>query len=174
MRAGPAALAIGLLLAAVLPAQAAWMTFVLRDVGSGERIGMGARIYNEDAVPVLSIVCRPGGLGAMYDTGIAMPEDAVVDALPQALLLGADGGAFDPFPATLEPFTRGERTEMRLVLQPGEVQGLVEYVLAATGSIQVGYRMDEADVITSFDNDSATLTIGAVLGECEGRGGKVK
>jgi len=173
MRFGRLALIAGLLLAGVIPAQA-WMTFVSRDVATGERIGMGANVFNENEDQVLSIVCTPEGLAAMFDTGLVVPGEAVLDQLPTTLLVGADGGAYDPFPVTLEPYNRGERIEMRLVLDPAEVAGLAQYVLAAVDTIEVSYRMGEEDLMSSFSNDSAAISIGAVLRECEGRGGKPK
>jgi hypothetical protein len=168
MRTGRLILIAGLLLAGVMPARA-WMTFVSRDVATGERIGMGANVFNESEDQVLSIVCTPEGLAAMFDTG-----EAVLDELPTALLVGADGGEYDPFAVTLEPYNRGERIEMRLMLDPAEAMGLAQYVLSAVDTIQVGYRMGEENLVSSFSNDSATISIGAVLSECEGRGGKAK
>lgn len=170
MGAGRVVVIAGLLVAGVAPAQA-WMTFVSRDVATGERIGMGANAFNEqdDPIPILSIVCTPDGLAAMFDTGFVVPPDAVLDELPTALLVGADGGAFDPFPATLQPHDRGEGDEMRLLLDASEAMGLAEYVLGAKATIQVGYRLGDKDVVSSFSNDSAAISIGAVLGECEGR-----
>lgn len=165
MRAGRFVLIAGLMLAAAAPAQAAWMTFVSRDVATGTRLGIGARVYNDDADPVLAIVCTPDGLTAMFDARVAM-----VDQPPTALLLAADGGDFDLFPVSVEPHRRGERMEMRLVLEQGEAMGLAEYVLGANETIRVGYRLDDAEVVSTFSNDSATISIGAVLGECEGRG----
>ncbi len=171
MRAGRIAVISGLLIVGVAPAQA-WMTFVSRDVATGERIGLGANAYNEneDPTPILSIVCTTDGVTAMFDTGFVVPADAVLDELPTALLVAADGGAFDPFPVTLQPHDRGDGDEMRLVLDAGEAMGLAEYVLGAEVTIQVGYRMGDKEVVSSFSNDSAAISIGAVLGECEGRG----
>ena len=169
MRAGRLVLVAGLLVAGVVPAQA-WMTFVSRDVASGARIGMGANVFNENEDQRLSFVCTPDGLAAMFDTGVVVPGEQILDGLPTALLVAADGGEFDPFPVTLQPHTRGERLEMRLVLDPAEAMGLAEYVLGAVETIQVGYRMGDEDVVSSFSNDSAAISIGAVLGECEGRG----
>jgi hypothetical protein len=173
MRAGRLILIAGLLLATVIPAQA-WMTFVSRDVSTGERIGMGANVFNENQDQVLSIVCTPQGLGAMFDTGLAVPGEAVPGELPTALLVAADGVAHDPFAVTLEPYNRGERIEMRLVLDPAEVAGLAQYVLGAVDTIEVRYRMGGQDLVTSFSNNSATISIGAVLHECEGRGDRAK
>ena len=160
----------GLLLVGVAPAQA-WMTFVSRDVATGERIGIGAYATNEgqDQTPRLSIICTPDGLAATFDTGLEMPVAAAGDDLPTALLVAADDGPFDPFPAVVTPHVLGESAQMRLQLDAGEAMGLAEYVLGAQATIRVGYRKGDEEVVFSLSNDSAPISIGAVLGECEGR-----
>jgi hypothetical protein len=169
MRLARIAVISGLLLVGVAPAQA-WMTFVSRDVATGERIGIGAYATNEgqDQTPRLSIICTPDGLAAMFDTGLDMP--AARDDLPTALLVAADDGPFDPFPAVVTPYVLGESSQMRLQLDASEAMGLAEYVLGAQATIQVGYRKGDEEVVFSLSNDSAPISIGAVLGECEGRG----
>ena len=171
MQPGRIAVISGLLLVGVTPAQA-WMTFVSRDVATGERIGIGAYASNEnqDSTPRLSIVCTPDGLAATFDTGLVFPGNAVPDQLPTALLVAADGGVFDPFPVTLQPYDRGDGDEMRLLLDAGEAMGLAEYALGAEATIQVGYRLGDEEVVFSLSNDSAPISLGAVLGECQGRG----
>jgi hypothetical protein len=63
---------------------------------------------------------------------------------------------------------------MRLRLDASEAMGLAEYVLGTTGPIQVGYKLNDQNVVSTFTNDSATVSIGAVLSECQGRGAKSK
>ncbi|MEO8685213.1 MAG: hypothetical protein ABI414_10285 [Devosia sp.] len=172
----PARLAIVAMLVPLLPvpAMAQWMTFVGRNVDTGERLGLGARVVTEGEDPRLAILCTPDGLTATYDTGFAVPPEQEASDLPSALLVGADGAAFDPFPAQLESFNRGERTEMRLRLETREAMALAEYVLGATETIQLGYRLGDDNVMRSFSNDSAPVTVAAVLTECQGRTAKSK
>lgn len=170
MGAGRVALIVGLLLAGVAPAQA-WMTFVARDVATGERLGLGARVVNENEGPALAIVCTSTGLTATFDTGIAVTADTRLAEMGMPLSVGADGGAYDPFPNSAETFDDGDGLAIRLRLSSQDAMGLAEYVLNATSSIQVSYRVGADELVyASFANDSAPISIGAVLGECEGRG----
>ena len=173
MRGGLACLVL-LAALAPAPAMADWMTFVGRNIDTGERLGLGARVFNEEEDPMLAISCTPDGLTATFDTGFVVPQHQVIDKLPTALLVGADGGPFDPFPISLESFTRGERTEMRLRLDATEAKGLAEYVLGADQTIRVAYRLDGEDVAIDFSNGSAAPTIGAVIDECQGQQAKSK
>ena len=171
MRTSRIALAAILVLAGAMPARA-WMTYVARDVATGDRLGMGARVANEGEDPALAILCTPDGLSAHFVTGVPLAPDMSLADLSVPLSVGADGGAHDPFPVTAEAFDDGSGPKIRLLLQHGEAMGLVEYVLGAAETIEVSYKVGDDELVkSSFSTDSAAISIGAVLGECEGRDG---
>jgi hypothetical protein len=169
MRAGRIVLTAGLLLAGMTPTYA-WMPYVARDVATGARIGKGARVALEDLHPALSIACMPDGLTATFDTGLPITADTVLAEMSMPISVGADGGEYDPFPTTAESVDVGSGPTIRLRLSASEAMGLVEYVLGAQTSIQVSYRIGTEELVyVSFPNDSAPISLGAVLAECEGR-----
>ena len=170
MRAGLLALIASLMLGGALPAQAAWMTFVSRDVTTGERLGRGANVYNEDEDTRLAIVCMPDGLTATFATGIKLTSDMGLKMFRGQLSIAADDEAFDAFPVTPESFTSGDTQELRLRFDRDEALGLAEYILGATDSITVTFRNgQEVLAYAEYDNDSAAISIGSVLGECADR-----
>lgn len=170
MRAGRVVLAGGLLLAGALPAQA-WMTFVGRNVDTGERIGLGASVSNEDEAAQLAFLCTPQGLTATFMTGIPVTPDMRPAEMTTPLALAADDGPYEPFVVTAGAFDRGDGPELRLDFSHSEAMGLAEYVLNAANDIVLSYHVDGEEAVRArYDNDSAAISIGAVLGECEGRG----
>ncbi|UJW84571.1 hypothetical protein [Devosia sp. SL43] len=169
MRTGRAALVAGLLLMGAVPAHA-WMTFVARDVATGARIGKGARVALEKQDPALSIACMPDGLTATFETGLPITAETKLADMSVPISVAADGGEYDPIPTTAESFDSGSGPTIRLRLSADEAMGLVEYVLGAETSIQVSYRVGTEELAhASFPNDSAPISIGAVLSECEER-----
>lgn len=147
------------------------MTFVSRDVTTGARLGRGANVFNEGEDTKLAIVCTPEGLTATFDTGIKLTSDMAPEMFPGGLSIAADDGEFDAFPVTPESFTSGDTQALRLRFSRDEAMGLAEYVLGGSDSIIVSYRDgEEVLAYAEFGGDSAAISIGSVLGECEGRG----
>ena len=166
---GLLALSVGMLVAGALPAHA-WMTFVARDVATGERLGRGAIQSNDDEDEQLAIICTPDGVTATFVPGLMLTSDMALKDFRGTLLVAADGGPYEPFVVTPERFARSDAAELRLRLGKVEAMELAELVLEAQSALAVSFQVRGEELVhVDYDNDSAPITIGSVLGECEGR-----
>ena len=171
----PLAAIVMLAALAPLPAFAGWMSYVGRNIATGERTGPIARGTNLDERPALSVACTNGVLTATFDSGVAQPAGIALADLPQVLSIAADDGEYDAFPVTPELHDDDKGPQIRLSFSTAEAAGLVQYVLGAEVSIQVSYRIGDEEVVHfSTSTDSAAITLGGVLRECPGTAGKTK
>ena len=174
MRFGFAAIALCAALAP-LPASAGWMSYVGRNIATGERTGLIARATNPDERPTLFVACDSGPLTAAFDTDVAQPAGMELADLPQALSIAADDGAYDVFPVTAELHDDDNGSQIRLRFSAAAAADLAQYLLRAKTSIQLRYGLgDEPLAHFSTSADSAAITLGAVLRECPGTAGNTK